>query len=390
MQNFTFHNPVRIQFGKGQIATLAQEIPADKRVLITYGGGSIKKNGVYEQVKENLKNHTMLEFGGIEPNPTYETCMKAVQIVKEQEIDFILAVGGGSVLDGTKFIAAAAKYDGKDPWDFVAGDGKVTDAVPLGCVLTLPATGSEMNAFSVVSRKGTKQKRAFGSPLVMPRFSILDPETTYSLPQHQVANGIADAFTHVLEQYLTYDVNSPLQDRWCEGVLLTLRDEGPKTLVNPTDYESRANFMWAATMALNGIISVGVVQDWATHMIGHEITAVYGIDHARTLAMVMPAMMTVMKKNKLGKLVQFGERVWGIDPASGDEETRANLTIEKTREFYESLGIPTQFSAYTDLQIQPDTPQQIAARLKDQGMIALGERQDVTPEKVEEILELCA
>lgn len=389
MHNFMFHNPVRIHFGKGQIAALAQEIPAGSRVLMTYGGGSIKKNGVYDQVKKSLTTCVLHEFGGIEPNPTYETCIQAAAIAKTQQLDFILAVGGGSVLDGSKFIAAAACYAGEDAWDLVLGKAAIESAMPLGCVLTLPATGSEMNAFSVVSRKGTKQKRAFGSSHVLPRFSILDPETTFSLPPRQVANGIADAFTHVLEQYLTYDVNSPLQDRWSEGVLLTLKEEGPKTLANPTDYEARANFMWAATVALNGFLSVGVVQDWATHMIGHELTAVYGIDHARTLALVMPALMTVMKENKKGKLLQFGERVWGIDPA-GDEASRIEKTIQATRDFYESMGIPTRFSAYTDLSIHPETPKQIAQRLKDQEMTALGERQDITPAKVEEILALCA
>lgn len=390
MQNFTFHNPVRIHFGKGQISLLSEELSRDRKILLTYGGGSIRKNGVYDQIKTALKDYSMLEFGGIEPNPTYETCMKAAQLVQQEKIDFILAAGGGSVLDGTKFIAAAAKYEGKDPWDFVVGKTEIHAAAAWGSVLTLPATGSEMNSFSVMSRLETKQKRAFGSPLLMPRFSILDPETTFSLPQRQVANGIADAFTHVLEQYLTYDVNTPLQDRWSESILLTLLEEGPKTLADETDYESRANFMWAATLALNGLIAAGVVQDWATHMIGHEITALYGIDHGRTLALVMPSLLSVMKNGKRGKLLQYGQRVWSISEKDGDEDRRADLAIEKTRRFYESLDIPTRFRDYKDLAIKPDTPQIVANRLREQGLTALGENQDITPEKVEEILTLCA
>ena len=390
MQNFTFHNPIRIHFGKGQIAQLSEELPKQGNILLVYGGGSIKKNGVYDQVQRSIQQRKVYEFAGIEPNPTYETCMKAVREIHEKKIEFVLAVGGGSVLDATKLIVAAAKYTGADPWDLVEGKAAVNDALPWGCVLTLPATGSEMNSFSVISRLSTKQKRAFGSPLVMPLFSILDPESTFSLPSRQVANGIADAFTHVVEQYLTYDVNSPLQDRWAEGILLTLIEEGPKTLVNMTDYDSRANFMWAATVALNGIISVGVVQDWATHMIGHELTALYGIDHARTLALVLPSLLTVMKNGKRGKLLQYGERIWGIKEKSGKEELRVTLAIEKTRQFYQSLGIPTRFSDYKEFPIPPDTPKIVARRLADQGLAALGENRDITPQKVEEILALSA
>ncbi|MBN2326584.1 MAG: iron-containing alcohol dehydrogenase [Candidatus Omnitrophica bacterium] len=390
MQNFIFYNPVCVHFGKGQIAALTSEIPTQFKVLMTYGGGSIKKNGVYDQVMEALKSHTIVEFPGIEPNPTYETCMKAVEIIRKEGIDYILSVGGGSVLDGSKFMAAAAKHQGEDPWDIVLGKEPVQEAVPLGCVLTLPATGSEMNGNSVISRSSTGQKRAFGSSRVMPQFSILDPETTFSLPKRQVANGVADAYTHVLEQYLTYDVNTPLQDRWSEGVLLTLIEEGRKTLDDMQDYEARANFMWAATMALNGILAAGVVQDWATHMIGHELTALYGIDHARTLAIVMPSLMEVAKDNKRKKLLQYGSRVFGITEKDGDEDQRVLSAIEKTRQFYESLEIPTRFSAYKDLDIKPDTPQIVAKRLSDQGLTALGEKGDITPEKVEEILALCA
>ena len=281
MYNFEYKNPVKIIFGKGTIPQVTKELPTDTKILMTYGGGSIKKNGVYNQVKSALKDFEVLEFGGIEPNPHYETCMKAVELIKVENIGFLLAVGGGSVIDATKFIAAAVCYKGDDPWDILAKDAKVEDALPLADVLTLPATGSEMNGNSVISRVSIQEKLAFGSQKVMPVFSILDPETIFSLPDRQVANGVVDAFVHVMEQYLTFPVNSPIQDRFAESILKTLVEEGPKVLANRTDYDAAANFMWSATVALNGLIGVGVPQDWATHMIGHELTAYHGIDHGR-------------------------------------------------------------------------------------------------------------
>jgi NADP-dependent alcohol dehydrogenase len=383
MQNFEFWNPVKILFGRGQIAKIAAEIPADARILITYGGGSIKKNGVYDQVLAALAGREVAEFGGIEPNPAYETLMRAVEVVRARKIDFLLAVGGGSVLDGTKFIAAAAPFEG-DPWNILAGAAPVKAAVALGAVLTLPATGSEMNTFAVISRRATGDKLAFSSPHIYPKFSVLDPEVTYTLPARQISNGIVDAFAHVLEQYLTYPAGAPLQDRYAESILQTLIEIGPKTLADPHDYESRASLVWCATMALNGLIAVGVPQDWTTHMIGHEITALHGLDHAQTLAIVFPANMQARRDVKRDKLLQYGERVWNI--REGDDESRIQQAIDRTRAFFESVGVPTRFSDYG---LGPGTSLQVARRFAQRGWTALGERQDVGPAKVEEILAYC-
>ncbi len=384
MENFVFHNPVKVLFGKGQIANLAPEIPADAKVLITYGGGSIKANGVYDQVKAALAGHHVLEFGGIEPNPHLETLMQAVELIRKEGINFILAVGGGSVIDGTKFIAAAVPFEG-DPWDILAKGAPVTAAVPFGVVLTLPATGSEMNIAAVITKWSTQEKLAFLSPLVFPKFSVLDPETTFSLPPRQVSNGIVDAFTHVMEQYLTYPVNAPLQDRMAESILKTLIVEGPKTLANPTDYESRANLVWSATMALNGLIAVGVPQDWTTHMIGHELTALHGLDHAQTLAIVLPGTLTIRRDRKWQKLLQYADRVWGL--VDGSEEERVDAAIQKTRDFFESVGVRTHLSDYG---VSLETVPAVIKNLEKHGMTALGEHQDINPEVVEQILALCA
>ena len=385
MQNFEFYNPVNIVFGKGQIAQLNKLVPTGTKIMLAYGGGSIFKNGVYDQVKTALKGYDIVEFGGIEPNPHYETLMKAAEIVKKEQLGFILAVGGGSVLDGVKFIAAAACWEGADPWDFLAQRSKltVTKAIPLGSVLTLPATGSEMNGTSVVTRFATKEKLAFGSNAVMPKFSILDPTVVFSLPEKQVANGVVDAFVHVIEQYLTFPVNSPIQDRFAESILVTLVEEGPKVLANRTDYDAAANFMWAATMALNGLIGAGVPQDWATHMIGHELTAFYNIDHARTLAIVLPGIMRVKMENKREKLLQYGERVWKI--TTGTPEERINATINRTVEFFESFGIPTKLSAYG---IGADFIPVVCNRFTERGFTGIGERGDLTVKQIGEILTL--
>ncbi|GAB3196440.1 NADP-dependent alcohol dehydrogenase [Pontibacter aydingkolensis] len=383
MNNFTFYNPVKIIFGKGQIEAITKEIPADARVLITYGGGSIKQNGVYDQVMQALKDHAVVEFGGIEPNPHYETLMKAVSMAKQESIDFVLAVGGGSVIDGTKFIVAAMEYEGNDPWDILAKKIPVTKAVPFGTVLTLPATGSEMNSGSVITRADTKEKFAFGSPFTFPKFSVLDPETTYTLPLRQISNGIVDAFTHVLEQYLTYPVNAPLQDRMAEAILLTLKEEGPKAIQNPKDYDTMANFMWCATMALNGVIRVGVPTDWATHYIGHELTALHGIDHARTLAIVLPSLLRYKQESKKEKLLQYGARVWDIN--SGTDDERIEATIQATIAFFESLDIKTRLKDY---EVGQETIQEIVKRFKARDVKDLGERADIQIRDVEEILKL--
>ena len=385
MRNFEFYNPVKICFGKGQIAKLSSLIPKNARIMMTYGGGSIKKNGVYDQVTATLSGHNFIEFSGIEANPHFETLMKAVEIVKAEKIDFLLAVGGGSVLDGTKFIAAAALWEGSDPWEILSRrwEVNVTKALPIGTVLTLPATGSEMNGNSVVTKWETREKLAFGSDTVLPKFSVLDPTVVFSLPAIQVANGIVDAFVHVMEQYLTYPVNSPIQDRFAESILATLIEEGPKVLSDRTDYESAANLMWAATMALNGLIGVGVPQDWATHMIGHELTAFHGIDHGQTLCIVLPGIMSVKRENKKEKILQYGERIWNITKGSDNEKIEA--IINKTVEFFESVGIKTRLSDYG---VGLDTITKIVNRFEARGIKTIGERNDLTIAEIKEILEI--
>jgi NADP-dependent alcohol dehydrogenase len=383
MQNFEYQNPVKVLFGRGQIAHLAAEIPAGARILMTYGGGSIKRNGVYAQVRSALAGRDVLEFGGIEPNPLYETAMKAVAMVREKKIDFLLSVGGGSVLDATKFIAAAALFEG-EPWDIVAKSAPVKAAVPLGCVLTLPATGSEMNQNSVMSRRETGEKLPFYSPHVYPRFSVLDPETTFSLPPRQVANGVVDAFAHVLEQYLTYPAKAPLQDRFAEAILLTLVEEGPKALANPTDYDARANVMWCATLALNGLIGCGVPQDWSTHMIGHEITALRGLDHGQTLAVIFPENLNARRGAKREKLLRYAERIWGIREGAVDQ--RIDAAIARTREFFECLGVRTRLSDYG---IGPEIADTVAERLRERGWTGIGERQDLDPTLARKIVAAC-
>jgi len=380
MYNFEYKNPVKIIFGKDTISQIAGEVPKDANVLLTYGGGSIKKNGIYGQVKSALKDVKLIEFGGIEVNPHYETCMKAVEIVKNEKIDFLLSVGGGSVLDATKFIAAAVLYNNGDPWDILAKNRPVQNALPIGAVLTLPATGSEMNGNSVITRVSTLEKMAFGSPKVMPQFSILDPECVFTLPDKQIANGVVDAFVHVMEQYLTFPVNSPIQDRFAESILTTLIEEGPKVLANKKDYEAAANFMWSATVALNGWISTGVPQDWATHLIGHELTAFHGIDHARTLAIVLPGMMNIKRQNKKEKILQYGKRVWGI--TTGNDDEKIDATIAKTVEFFESLGLPTTLTAYS---VTEETIVKIAARFEKRDF-KFGEKGDIDFKEVEIIL----
>ena len=383
MYNFEYKNPVKIIFGKETIKSVEHETPNGSRVLLTYGGGSIKRTGVYNQVKSSLAGLDLFEFGGIEPNPHYETCIKAVELIKKENIDFLLSVGGGSVLDATKFIAAASLYEKGDPWDFLSrkNEVKVDKALPIGAVLTLPATGSEMNGNAVITRISTQEKLAFSSPKVLPQFSILDPECVFTLPDRQVANGIIDAFVHVMEQYLTFDVNSPVQDRFAESILTTLIEEGPKVLANRKDYDAAANFMWSATLALNGLIGAGVPEDWATHMIGHELTAYHGIDHARTLAIVLPGMMHIKRQNKKGKILQYGERIWKINSGSDDE--KIDTAIAKTVEFFESLGVPTTLPDY---QITEVTIDKISDRFRKR-VSKLGEKKDIDYNEVELILK---
>ena len=384
MNNFTFHNPTKIIFGKNTIPELKNEISKDQKILFIYGGGSIKNNGVYDQVKEALAGYDITEFSGIEANPQYSTCLKAVQVVKDNDIDFLLSVGGGSVLDATKFIAAASCYDGENAWALMSNWDQVTDALPLGCVLTLPATGSESNPNTVISRKETGEKLALINTHLFPQFSILDPETTLTLPVRQVANGVVDAFVHVMEQYMTYPVNAPLQDRYSESILSTLVEVGPKALQNPQDYDTRATIMWAATLALNLLNGSGVPQDWQTHSIGHELTALHGIDHARTLSIILPAVLKHQRDAKIGKLIQYGARVWGI--RENDKNKAADLAIEKTVNFFKQMGVPTCLS---DVELTPDDVSKAVDALAARG-VQLGEHGNVGPKEIAEILQLAA
>lgn len=383
MNNFEYCNPVRVVFGKNTIAKLADLIDPARTILFLYGSGSIKKNGVYEQVQAALKGRKVIEFAGIEPNPRYETCMKAVELARKEKVDFLLSVGGGSVLDGTKFIAGAIPFTGGDPWQILtSGGGALQSALPIGAVLTLPATGSEMNCFSVISRDSTQEKLAFGNPKVYPAFSILDPEITYSLPQNQLRNGIVDAFVHVMEQYATYSINTPLQDRQAEAVVRTLIDVAPDVL-SKKDYDSRANFMWAATHALNGIISCGVVEDWSTHMIGHELTAFFGVAHAESLAIVLPGMWQHQFANKKDKLAQLARRIWHV--VDGNVDTQARAAIEKTAAFFHSVNMPTRLSDYN---ISKTDIEKVIERFRQRGT-TLGEHQAIRADQIREILTLC-
>lgn len=382
MNNFTYYNPTKLIFGENTIPKIANEIPKDAKVLMTYGGGSIRKNGVYQQVTDALKNHEVLEFGGIEANPQYTTLMKAVEICRKENISFLLAVGGGSVLDGTKFIAAAAPFAG-EPWDILAKHAKVESVIPLASVLTLPATGSEANAFAVVSRKEIGKKLSFGAPpYTFPKFSVLDPTVTQSLSKRQRGNGVVDAFIHVTEQYLTYPQNSPLQDRFAEAILSTLIEEGSKYVENPGNTNAAKNIVWSATMALNGLIATGVITDWATHSIGHELTVLHNIDHARTLAIVWPGMMRVMKEEKKEKLLQFAARVWNIYEGTDDEIIEN--AILKTEAFFINMGLPTRLGDYD---LNSEVIAKVVQNLKDNNYVELGEKKLLTPKKVKAILE---
>lgn len=380
MKNFIFRNPTKLVFGKGQIARLNELIPAEVNLMITYGGGSVTRNGIYDQVKAALKGRKFIEFWGIEANPHVETLRKAIEVGKSENINYLLAVGGGSVLDGTKLIAAGIASD-EDAWDIVL-KGVAEKQIPFASVLTVPATGSEMNGGAVITRAETREKFAFGGDY--PQFSILDPEVTYSLSKHQVACGLADAYTHVLEQYLTTPGQSRLMDRWAEGVLLSIMEIAPKIKENLCDYDLMADYMLAATLALNDFIRMGISQDWATHQIGHELTALHGTTHGHSLAIVMPGTLRVLKEQKHEKLLQYGERVFGI--TGGSEPERVDKAIEKTEEFYRSLGLTTRLS---EENIGNETIETIAKRFNDRG-VAFGENQNVTGDVAREILLACS
>ncbi|WP_282067750.1 iron-containing alcohol dehydrogenase [Olleya namhaensis] len=384
MNNFEFKNPTKIIFGKDTIEKVKEEIPQDAKVLLLYGGGSIKKNGIYDQVKTALAGVDVVEFGGIPANPEYATLMEALQVIKDENITYLLAVGGGSVIDGTKFLSAAAVYDGDTPWDILTKNIRTEKGMPFGTVLTLPATGSEMNSGAVITRAETQEKLAMGGPGLFPEFSILDPQVIQSIPQRQLANGLTDAFTHVLEQYMTYPIGALLQDRFAESILQTLVEVAPKVLKDPTDYKAAANFMWSCTMALNGLIQKGVPTDWAVHAIGHELTALFGIDHARTLAVIAPSHYKFNFEDKKEKLAQYGERVWNITEGSIDD--KAYAAIEKTVDFFHQLGIDTKLSDYT--KDYEGTAEKISQRFTDRGWTGLGEHQTLSPDKVEKIVKM--
>lgn len=375
---FSYSNPTAIHFGQGQIAEIANAIPSTAKVLVVYGGGSIKKNGVYQQVQAALGNHTWQEFSGVEPNPTQETLNKAVEIVKSEGIDYLLAVGGGSVIDGTKYIAAASKYDG-DGWDILTGKHQVTEAVPLGAILTLPATGSESNAGAVVTRAATQDKLAFLSPHVYPQFAVLDPDSMKTLPERQLKNGLVDAWVHICEQYLTMPTGAMVQDGYAEALLRNLLVLG-KDYDNRDSDEWRANLMYSANQALNGLIGTGVPQDWATHMIGHELTALYGVDHARSLAIVQPSLLRNQIEYKRAKLEQMGKNVFGLD---GDD--LANRTIDAIEAFYHSLAVATQLTEHGE--DKAGAIDAVVGQLESHGFVKLGENQSIDLAATREILE---
>lgn len=385
MQNFEIINPTRIVFGKDQLERLPQlinEFSKNKRILLAFGGGSIKSTGLLNKILTHLKEFEVFEFGGIEANPQFSTLLKGVEFAKEKDIDFILAVGGGSVIDGVKFMTGAFHYKG-DSWDVLLRKEGCTfnEALPFGTILTLPATGSEANSGAVISRVELKEKRTMGGPLFFPKFSFCDPTVVATLPKRQIANGIADAFMHTLEQYLTYPTNNLLQERQAEAILQTLIEIGPGIIEHPNNYKFASNLMWCATHALNGNLRCGVPTDWTTHMIGHELTAIYGIDHARTLAIIAPRIYQNQFENKKEKLVQYGKRVWDLE---GTTDQIARAVIQKTEEFFQSLGIHTKISDYSS-----DTDhiaEIIKSRFIERGWTAMGERQAITPEDVEEIV----
>lgn len=382
MENFIFQNPVKILFGKGMTAKAAALIPAKAKILLVYGGGSVKKNGSYAQTVAAIGKRKFAEFGGIEPNPEYATCMKAVKLARDKKLDFIIALGGGSVIDACKFIAAAAAYKGKDPWDILEKGLPVKDALPLGTILTLPATGSEMNMNSVVSRREIGKKLAFASEKVYPQFSVLDPTFTYTLPKRQTRNGVIDAFVHVMEQYLTRPANAEIQDRFAESIAQTLVKEGPVALKKPDDYDCRANIMLAATMALNHLIAAGVPQDWSSHLIGHELTALYGLDHAETLAIALPKVMEYKKAQKLDKIVQLGRRVFGIEAKS--KAKAVNATIDAVKKFFVKMGAGVELKSY---KLPADAPEAVGKNIA-RTYKAIGENGDITPADVVKILKI--
>lgn len=385
MNNFEITTPTTIVFGKDMLSHIPEQIrkhTTAKKLLILIGGGSVERSGFLDKLKQELQEFEVHVFRGIEANPEFTTLMKAVEYIRENGIEFMLAVGGGSVIDGAKFISGAVGYQG-DPWEVLLREpGKVfNSAVPFGCILTIPATGSESNSGAVISRSELKEKRAMGGPLFFPKFALLDPTFVATLPKRQLANGVIDAYTHTMEQYLTFTGENLLQERFAEGILSTLIEIGPKVVENPADYDLAAQLMYCANQALNGMLRCGVTTDWATHMIGHELTALHGIDHAQTLAIIAPRLYELKFDNKKAKLVQYGKRVWNL---SGSEDEIAHEAIRKTEAFFNSLGVATRISAYTADGAK--TPEIVRERFMERGWVGLGERQDLTPDEAKQIV----
>ncbi|MCU7616112.1 iron-containing alcohol dehydrogenase [Chryseobacterium sp. PBS4-4] len=385
MLNFELKNPTKILFGKGEIEKISKEIPKDAKILMIYGGGSIKSNGVYEQVKEALKDHDLQEFGGVPANPEYEILLEALKVIKDNNVTYLLAVGGGSVIDGVKFLSAAANYEGES-WEILKKPVRTLEGggMPFGTILTLPATGSEMNSGYVISRRETNEKLSSGGPGLFPQFSVLDPEVVKSIPKKQIANGIADAYTHVLEQYMTAPSSADLQERIAESILISLQETAPKVMSENFDYDAAGNFMWCCTMALNGLIQKGVITDWAVHAMGHELTAYYGIDHARTLAVIAPSHYRYNFETKKEKLAQYAERVWKI--TEGNIEEKAEAAIKKLEEFFHSLEIQTKLSDYTDH--YQNTAERIEKAFTERNWVGLGELKKLTPKDAYKIVEM--
>ncbi len=348
LDNFTFVNPTKLIFGKGQLEQLKTEVPLyGKNVLLVYGGGSIKRNGLYDAVLEQLNaiGAKVSELSGVEPNPRLSTVHKGVNICKEEGIDFLLAVGGGSVIDCTKLIAAGAKYHG-DAWDIVTKKVPAQDALPFGTVLTLAATGSEMNSGSVITNWETKEKYGWGSPAVFPKFSILDPVNTFTVPKDQTIYGIVDMMSHVFEHYFHLTENTEFQDRMCEGLLLTVMETAPKLMEDLENYDHRATILYCGTMALNGMLSMGYRGDWATHNIEHAVSAVYDIPHGGGLAILFPNWMKHNIKVKPERFQKLAVRVFGVDPNGKTAEEAGLEGIEKLREFWNSIGAPSRLADY--------------------------------------------
>ena len=385
MNNFEITTPTTIVFGKDQLPRISQLLRSqaiDGKVIVLYGGGSIEKSGFLDQLKAELSDLELHFFKGIEANPEYSTLMKAVDYIREHRIGYMLAVGGGSVIDGAKFISGAVNYEG-DPWDVLnqVPGSAFTSAVPFGCILTIPATGSESNSGAVISRSELKEKRTMGGPLFFPKFALLDPSFVATLPKRQIANGVIDAYTHTMEQYLTFKGENLLQERYAEGILSTLIEIGEKVLENPADYDLAANLMWCANQALNGVLRCGVTTDWATHMIGHELTALHGIDHAQSLAIIAPRLYEVKFESKKAKLAQYGKRVWNLE---GSDDQIARKAITKTEEFFHKLSVKTRISEYTS--DYHETAKIIHDRFVQRGWLGLGENKDLTPKEAEYIV----